>query len=139
MFTEEASASTTASGLKIDSSAAAMNSSIEEMNGEFVLKVIKEGVVKKKPKSGGFLNKRAPCRNMILTNQPRLYFTSTLESDGKDGMYKSDIMLFSNLKVSAPSSDVLEIKCVNSGRTYTFNTAEAKLWSEKIKKVVLHR
>lgn len=76
---------------------------------------------------------------MILTNQPRLYFTSTLDSDGKEGMYKSDIMLFSNLKVSAKTNDVLTIVCPNSGRTYTFNTSDAKLWSEKIKKVVLTR
>lgn len=54
-------------------------------------------------------------------------------------MYKSDIMLFSNLKVSAKTNDVLTIVCPNSGRTYTFNTSDAKLWSEKIKKVVLTR
>lgn len=76
---------------------------------------------------------------MILTNQPRLYFTSTLDSDGKEGMYKSDIMLFSNLKVFAKTNDVLTIHCPNSGRLYTFNTSDAKLWCDKIKKVVLTR
>ena len=76
---------------------------------------------------------------MILTNQPRLYFTSTLDSDGKEGMYKSDIMLFSNLKVVAKSNEVLQIYCPSSARTYVFNTADAKIWHQKIAKVVLSR
>ena len=73
---------------------------------------------------------------MILTNQPRLYFTSTLDSDGKEGMYKSDIMLFSNLKVGAKTGDVLNIHCPNSGKTYVLNTSDAKTWSQKINKVL---
>jgi len=100
------------------------------------LKVIFQGVVKK---PAGRMFKRAPCRNMILTNQPRLYFTSTLDSDGKEGMYKSDIMLFSNLKVAAKSGDVLNIHCPNSGKTYVLNTSDAKTWSQKINKVLYTR
>lgn len=63
---------------------------------------------------------RPRCRNMILTNQPRLYFTSTESVDGKEGMYLSDIILYSDLKVSKPKrkDDMLLIHCPNSGFTY---------------------
>ena len=55
-----------------------------------------QGVVKKK-KSGMMAN--SPCRNMILTNQPRLYFTSTLDSDGTEDVYKGDILLYDKVQV----------------------------------------
>jgi len=58
---------------------------------------------------------------MILTNQPRLYFTSTESVEGKEGMYLSDIILYSDLKVTKPKTknkDVLLIHCPNSGFTY---------------------
>ena len=79
-------------------------------------------------------------RNMILTNQPRLYFTSTLESDGMEGRYKSDIMLFSNLKVSCnKTGDTLYIHCQNARKTYEFKTKDALKWSQKINKVLYTR
>ena len=53
--------------------------------------------VRKIPKIAS--QKQPVLRNMILTDQPRLYFTSTYESHGVEGYYASDIMLFSNLKV----------------------------------------
>jgi len=71
-------------------------------------KVIFEGVVQKQPKS---FTARAPCRNLILTKEPRLYFTSTLTSDGREGLYKSDILLYSNLQVKQLKKEVFEIKC----------------------------
>jgi len=56
---------------------------------------------------------------MILAAGPRLYFTSTLDVDGKEGMYLSDIILFSDLKVTTNrNKDVLLIHCPNSLFTY---------------------
>ena len=76
------------------------------------------GVVMKYPKRKKTFA-RPRCRNMVLTNQPRLYFTSTEAVDGKEGMYLSDIILYSDLKVTKPKNkDVLVIHCPNSGFTY---------------------
>jgi len=36
---------------------------------------------------------------MIFTDEPRLYFTSTIESDGVANVYKKDIVLLNNLDV----------------------------------------
>ena len=55
------------------------------------IKVILESVVKIPAK--GFLG-RSPCRNLILTNEPRLYLTTTLSYDKVEGAYKKDILLF---------------------------------------------
>ena len=53
---------------------------------------------------------RPKCRNMILTHEHRLYFTTTEAVDGKEGMYLSDIMLFSDLKVTVnKNADMLTI------------------------------
>ena len=81
--------------------------------------IIFQGVVMKYPKrKKAFARPR--CRNMILTNQPRLYFTSTESVDGKEGMYLSDIILYSDLKVARrpKNKDMLIIYCPNSQFTY---------------------
>ena len=76
---------------------------------------------------------RPRCRNLILTNQPRLYFTSTEAVDGKEDMYLSDIMLFSELEVKAnKAGDMLTIYCPISMITYQLKTNEAAEWSRLI-------
>ena len=82
------------------------------------------------------LMKREKTRNLVLTNQPRLYITGTLESDGKDGIYKYDILLFSNLKILARNGN-LEINCPNSKKRMVFMTEEATEWKKAITKVLL--
>ena len=72
---------------------------------------------------------RPRCRNMILTNQPRLYFTTTETVDGKEGMYLSDIILYSDLKVTkVKNKDMLQIYCPNSSFTYQLRTNDAQTW-----------
>lgn len=56
---------------------------VAEMEPEQV-KIIKSGVVKKISQT--LIPRRSPCLNLILTNEPRLYFTSTLDSHGKEGI-----------------------------------------------------
>ena len=97
------------------------------------LKIIYSGVVKVKSKKAF---KSAKCRNLVLTNQPRLYLTTTLESDGKDGLYRSDILLFSNLKILARRGN-LEITCPNSKRVMIFQTEDASEWKKSITKLLL--
>ena len=62
-------------------------------------KPVMEGVVKRVK---GAFSLRSPCLNMILQAHPypRLLITSTLDSDGKEGIYKKDIFLFGSLKVT---------------------------------------
>jgi len=43
--------------------------------------------------------KKSPFWNMILTDQPRLYFTSTKMSDGIADAYKKDLNLVVGLDV----------------------------------------
>lgn len=86
----------------------------------------------------GFLS-AGKTRNMVLTNQPRLYFTSTKESDGKDGLYRSDILLFSDLTVSSRKQGVLDIVCPISGKTMQYQTEKAKQWVAHIEKVLLEK
>ena len=92
-----------------------------------------KGVVKVKNKK--YLQK-AKCRNLVLTNQPRLYLTTTLESDGKDGLYRSDILLFSNLRIQARKGN-LEIFCQFSQKNMVFQTEDAAEWKKQITKVLL--
>ena len=57
-----------------------------------------------------------------------------------EGRYKSDIMLFSNLKVySNKTNDTLHIHCQNIRKTYEFKTKDALKWSQKINKVLYTR
>ncbi len=79
------------------------------------------------------------CRNMILTNEHRLYFTSTEAVDGKEGMYLSDIMLFSDLKVTVKNEDMLTIHCPTSQLTYLLRTNDAKLWQKHINAAILSK
>ena len=96
------------------------------------LMTIYQGVVMKHPKrSRAFARPR--CRNMVLTNQPRLYFTSTEAVDGKEGMYLSDIMLYNDLKVATnKSKDILTISCPISQFTYQLRTNDASVWHQHI-------
>ena len=74
-----------------------------------VVQTVYQGVVMKYPKRKKTFPKPR-CRNMVLTNQPRLYFTSTEQVDGKEGMYLSDIILYKQLKISMNrSKDTLVI------------------------------
>lgn len=63
------------------------------------VKVVMEGVVKRVTSVFGF---NSPCLNLILQSKPypRLYITSTLDSDGREGIYKKDILLYGSLKVT---------------------------------------
>ena len=103
------------------------------VSAQIETKIVYQGVVKQKPKKAF---KSAKCRNLILTNQPRLYLTTTLESDGKDGLYRSDILLFSNLKILARRGN-LEITCPNSKKQMIFQTEDSSEWKKRITKVLL--
>ena len=81
---------------------------------------------------------RPRCRNMILTNQPRLYFTSTEGADGKEGMYLSDILLFRDIKLKI-RQDVLVIICPISQFTYQLRTDDAKTWYDKISEAIMEK
>lgn len=97
-----------------------------------------QGVVMKHPKRKKTFAKPR-CRNMILTNEHRLYFTSTEAVDGKEGMYLSDIMLFSDLKVTVKNEDMLTIHCPTSQLTYLLRTCDAKQWQEHINAAILSK
>ena len=73
---------------------------------------------------------------MILTNQPRLYMTTTQVDYNREGLYRSDILLFSNLKIMVRKGN-LEIHCPNSGKTFIFMTEFAKEWKIKIQSALL--
>lgn len=78
------------------------------------------------------------CRNMILTYQHRLYFTTTEAVDGQEGRYLSDIMLFSDLEVTTnKSKDVLTIHCPTSLFTYQLRTDDAEKWHTLINDAIL--
>lgn len=68
---------------------------------------------------------RSPCLNLILQSlpYPRLWITSTLDSDGKEGIYKKDILLYGALKVTLRNQQTFEIFCPYSKKKYTFNAA----------------
>ena len=77
--------------------------------------------------------------NLILESKPypRLYITSTMESDGKEGIYKKDILLYGALKANTKGNDIFEIICPYSKKKYTFENFEAQKWAEAIRLVVL--
>ena len=56
--------------------------------------IVMQGLVKLPAK--GFLGSQRQ-RNLILTNEPRLYMTTTKATDKVDGAYKKDILLFVQL------------------------------------------
>ena len=70
------------------------------------------------------------CRNMVLTHQPRLYFTTTETEDGQEGRYLYDIILYSDLKVSVNKTkpNILNIFCPTSQITYELETEDASIW-----------
>jgi hypothetical protein len=76
---------------------------------------------------------------MILESKPypRLYLTSTMESDGKEGIYKKDILLYGSLKAYAKGNDIFEISCPYSKKKYTFDNYEAKKWAEAIMLIII--
>ena len=100
------------------------------------IKVILESVVKTPAK--GFLG-RQPTRNLILTNEPRLYLTTTLAYDKVEGAYKKDILLFVQLAVKQKKRDEFEIHCPFTKKTFTFITADAENWVKTIKNVLLSK
>ena len=101
------------------------------------VKIEHQGVVLKYPKRKKLMN-RPRCRNMILTNQPRLYFTTTENADGKENIYLSDIILFKDLKLRV-KNDMLSIFCPISQLTYNLKTDEAKTWKSKIDRAILEQ
>ncbi len=99
-------------------------------------KVVMQGVVKRIKNRFGL---RTPCLNLILESKPypRLYITSTMESDSKEGIYKKDILLYGALKAHAKTNDIFEISCPYSKKKYTFDNFEAKKWAEAIMLVII--
>lgn len=63
-----------------------------------------------------------PCLNLNLQSKPypRLWITSTMESDGKEGIYKKDILLYSDLKVTSRKASEFEIFCTYTKKKYNF-------------------
>ena len=77
---------------------------------------------------------------MILTNQPRLYFTTTENADGKEDIYLSDIILFSDLKLTVnKSGDMFSIHCPTSQLTYNLKTNDAAAWVRRINEAILEK
>ena len=76
---------------------------------------------------------------MILESKPypRLYLTSTMESDSKEGIYKKDILLYGALKAIAKTNDIFEITCPYSKKKYTFDNFEARKWAENIMLIII--
>ena len=97
----------------------------EQATQEGHTKTLMEGVVKRVTSVFGF---NSPCLNLILQSQPypRLYITSTLDSDGKEGIYKKDILLYGSLKVTLKGSQQFEIFCPYSKKKYQFNSTHAQ-------------
>jgi hypothetical protein len=86
--------------------------------------IVMEGVVKRVT---NVFSMRQPCLNLLLQAlpYPRLWITSTLDSDGKEGIYKKDILLYASLKVTLKSPQQFEIYCPYSKKKYVFNTHNA--------------
>lgn len=70
----------------------------------------------------------SPCRNLILTSEPRLYLTTSLGFDKVEGVYKKDILLYVQLQVKQKKRDEFEIHCPFSKKTYGFQTDDAEKW-----------
>jgi hypothetical protein len=106
---------------------------IEEVK-EIQITVI-ESVVKLKQ---GLLWKD-PCLNLKLQLKPypRLWMTSTLESDNKENIYKGDILLFPNLKISLKAKECFEIFCPSSREKYIFTTAFATKWVNELNQIMI--
>ena len=60
-----------------------------------------------------------------------------MESDGKEGIYKKDILLYGALKANTKSNDIFEILCPYSKKKYIFENFEAQKWAEAIRHAVL--
>ena len=73
-----------------------------------------------------------------MTNQPRLYFTSTEAVDGYENRYLSDILLYKDLQVKQ-KGDLLTIQCPISMFTYRLQTDEAENWLKEINKALLNQ
>jgi hypothetical protein len=95
-----------------------------------------EGVVKRIKNRFGL---RTPCLNLTLESKPypRLYLTSTLESDGKEGIYKKDILMFGSLRAIVKGNDIFELTCPYSKKKYTFENFEAKKWADAIMLIII--
>ena len=87
-------------------------------------KPILDSVVKRK--RGTFA--RGPCMNLLLQKLPyaRLWLTSTVDSDGKEDMYKKDIVIYPTMKVSAKDKELFEIICPVSKKKYQLYTSYAE-------------
>lgn len=97
---------------------------------------MKTGVVKRVT---SLLQKDKPCLNMFLQSKPypRLWLESTIDSDGREGIYKKDILLYGELKVSCLDKDNFQIFCPYSQKKYKYRTAEANDWYSHISNMVL--
>ena len=95
-----------------------------------------EGTVKQVKRLFG---PRSPCLNLILESKPypRLYITSTNESEGTEGVYKKDILLYGSLKAVAKSNDLFEITCPYSKKKYIFENYQARDWVKEIMKLII--
>ena len=89
--------------------------------------VIKSGFVFRK--KGIVTNNK---RRLILTNQPRLYYTT------ENGDYKGDIVLTQFVQASVIQPNQFEIFCKKSGKKIIFklNIDEAGTWVSKINRVI---
>ena len=92
--------------------------------------LVKQGIVFKK--KGVITNLK---RRLVLTNQPRLYYTT------ESGEYKADILLTPMVGAVLKASDRFDVTCRKSGKTIIFKTAstgveEAQQWVSKINRVI---
>jgi hypothetical protein len=89
--------------------------------------IVKSGVVFKK--KGVISNLKI---KLILTNQPRLYYTT------ETGEYKADILITQFVKAIYRDKNRFEIQCSRSGKVIILkvNGDEANTWVNKINRVI---
>jgi hypothetical protein len=71
-------------------------------------------------------------RKLILTNQPRLYYTTDT------GEYKADILITPFVRAHYKAADKFEIFCKKSGKNLIFKIVgeDANTWVNKINRVI---
>jgi hypothetical protein len=100
------------------------------------VKSVLEGVVKRVGKIFKF---NPPCLNLILQSHPfpRLFITSTLDSDGREGIYKKDILLYGAMSVALKNPTTFELLCPYSKKKYAFTCENARQWHDELTKSIL--
>jgi len=60
-----------------------------------------------------------------------------MDSDGVEGLYKKDILMYGALKVTLKNQQTFEIFCPYSKNKYTFSSVQAQAWHKEINQLVM--